>query len=74
MHCVPCRYADCTIFIMVYGMTRSGDELTTYCMRGRHADSPGAVGWNLVLSDKDIFSLLFLVAQGLLNKNQEGSR
>ena len=58
MHCVPCRDADCTIFIMVFGMTRSGDELTTYCMRGGHANSPGAVGWNLVLSDKVFFSVV----------------
>ena len=54
-------------------MTRLGNELSTYRVRGGHANSLGAVGWNLVLLDK-VFSLLFLVAQGLLNKNQEGAR
>ena len=58
MHCVPCRDADCTTFIMVFGMTRSEDELTTYCVRGGHANSRGAVGWNLVLSDKVLFSIV----------------
>ena len=34
-HCVPCREAVCTIFMMVFGMTRPGGELTTY----READT-----------------------------------
>ena len=33
-------------------------RLTTYCVRGRHANSPGAVGWNLVLSDKVFYSVV----------------
>ena len=37
-HCVPCREAVCTIFIMVFGMTRSAGELTTYRVRGGHAN------------------------------------
>ena len=32
-------------------MTRSGGELTTYRVRGGHANSLGDVGWNLVLLD-----------------------
>ena len=36
-HCVPCREAVCTIFMMVFGMTRPGGELTTYRVRGGHA-------------------------------------
>ena len=30
--------AVCTIFMMVFGMTRSGGELTTYRARGGHAN------------------------------------
>ena len=36
-HCVPGREAVCTIFTMVFGMTRPGGELTTY--RVREADT-----------------------------------
>ena len=36
-HCVPCREAVCTIFMMFFGMTRPGGELTTYRTRGGHA-------------------------------------
>ena len=32
-HCVPCREAVCTIFMMVFGMTRPGGELMTYRVR-----------------------------------------
>ena len=35
--CVPCREAVCTIFMMVFGMTRLGGELTTYRARSEHA-------------------------------------
>ena len=38
MHCVPCRGAVCSIFMMVFGMTRPGGELRTYCVRGGHAN------------------------------------
>ena len=34
---MPCREAVCTIFMMVFGMTRQRGELTTYRARGRHA-------------------------------------
>ena len=37
-HCVPCREAVYTIFMMVFGMTRPGGELTTYRVRGGHAN------------------------------------
>ena len=37
-HCVPCREAVCTIFMMVFGMSRLGGELTTYRRRGGHAN------------------------------------
>ena len=36
--CVQCREAVCTTFMMVFGMTRLGRELTTYRLRGRHAN------------------------------------
>ena len=36
--CVPSREAVCTIFMMVFGMTRPGREPTTYRMRGGHAN------------------------------------
>ena len=36
--CVPCREAVCTIFMMVFGMTRSEHEPVTYRMRGGHAN------------------------------------
>ena len=32
------REAVCTIFMMVFGMTRPGSELTTYRVRGGHAN------------------------------------
>ena len=35
-HCVPCREAVCTIFMMVFGMTGPRGELTTYRARGGH--------------------------------------
>ena len=35
-YCVPCREAVCTIFMMVFGMTGLGGELTTYRARGGH--------------------------------------
>ena len=35
--CMPCREAVCTIFMMVFGMTRPRGELTTYRARGGHA-------------------------------------
>ena len=34
---MPCREVVCTIFMMVFGMTRPRGELTTYCARGGHA-------------------------------------
>ena len=37
-NCVPCREAVCTIFMMVFGMTRPGREPTTYLVRGGHAN------------------------------------
>ena len=37
-HACLCREAVCTIFMMVFGMTRPGGELTTYRARGRHAN------------------------------------
>ena len=36
--CVPSRETICTIFMMVFGMTQPGRELTTYCMRGGHTN------------------------------------
>ena len=36
-HACLCREAVCTIFMMVFGMTRPGGELTTYCARGGRA-------------------------------------
>ena len=36
--CVQCREAVCTIFIMVFGITRLGREPTTYCVKGGHAN------------------------------------
>ena len=36
--CVPCREAGCTIFMMVFGMTRLGHKPPTYRMRGGHAN------------------------------------
>ena len=38
MHCVPCREADCTMFMMVFGITRPRGELTTYRARGGYPD------------------------------------
>ena len=35
--CVPCRETACTIFMMVFGMTRPGREPTTYSIRVGHA-------------------------------------
>ena len=35
--CMPSMEAVCTIFIMVFGMTRLGYEHTNYRMRGGHA-------------------------------------
>ena len=46
-----------------------GDE----CALAWWPTSRGVVGLNLVLSDK-VFSLLILVAWGMVNKNQEGLR
>ena len=40
MHACLCREAVCTIFLMVFGMTRPGSELTTYRARGGHATKP----------------------------------
>ena len=37
-HCVPCREAVCTIFMMVFGMTQPEHKPATYCIRGRHAN------------------------------------
>ena len=37
-HCVAYREAVCTIFMVVFGMTRSGREPTTYRVRGGHAN------------------------------------
>ena len=34
----PCREAVCTIFMMVFGMTRPGIKLTTYHARDGHAN------------------------------------
>ena len=34
---MPCREAVCTIFMMVFGMTRPRGKLTTYRARGGHA-------------------------------------
>ena len=36
-HACLCREAVCTIFMMVFGMTRPRGELTTYRARGGHA-------------------------------------
>ena len=36
-HARLCREAVCTIFMMVFGMTRARGELTTYRARGGHA-------------------------------------
>ena len=38
MHCVPYGEAVCTIFMLVFGMIRLGGELTTYRVRGGHAN------------------------------------
>ena len=35
--CVPSREAVCTIFMMVFGMTRAGRQPTTYRVTGGHA-------------------------------------
>ena len=35
--CMPIREAVCTIFMMVFGMTRPGGEPMIYRARGRHA-------------------------------------
>ena len=35
--CMQSREAVCTIFMMVFGMTRPGNEPTTYCIGGGHA-------------------------------------
>ena len=37
-HCVPCREAVCTIFMMVFGMTRAEGNLKTYRVRSGHAN------------------------------------
>ena len=37
-HACLCREAVCTIFMMVFGMTRPGRETTTYRARGGHAN------------------------------------
>ena len=37
MHACLCREAVCTIFMMVFGMTRPRGELTTYRVSGGHA-------------------------------------
>ena len=36
--CMPSRKAVCTRFMLVFGITQSGCEPTTYHMRGRHAN------------------------------------
>ena len=39
LHCqTPILMPACTIFIIVFGVTRQGSEPTTYCIRGRNAN------------------------------------